>query len=196
MSQPKTYVFFGIAGAGKGTQIELLKKYFTDKGLGDFVYAGTGAGFRRLISSDSYVSSKIKETLDAGKLMPDFFATSIVASVLSEELEDDKNIIADGYPRTVRQVNEFMDMMRFFDRNEVDVIYIEISKEESLKRNLLRGRSDDTEETINKRYDEYVANVLPAIEFMEKQNGYKFYRINGEQSVEDVHQNIINSLGI
>lgn len=196
MEQAKTFVFFGIAGAGKGTQIELLQKYLLAKDGKELVYAGTGVGFRALTSTDSFVARQIKETLDRGELMPDFFATSIIASVLSKDLSDTKHLIADGYPRTVRQVDEFMDMMRFFKRENVHVVYIEISKDESIKRNLLRGRSDDTEEGLNKRYDEYLSNVVPAIEYMQKKSGCVFHKINGEQSVEDVHRAIINSLGI
>ncbi len=196
MEQTKTFVFFGIAGAGKGTQMELLQKYLNKLDGRSFVYAGTGAGFRSLVEGGLHVSKLIQQTLDEGRLMPDFFATSIVSDILIKELDETKHLIADGYPRTVRQVDEFMDMMKFFSRGEVDVIYIEISKEESLKRNLLRGRSDDTVEGLNKRYDEYTTNVLPAIEYMKKQKGYTFHRVNGEHSIEEVHQAIISSLNI
>ncbi|MBP6866319.1 MAG: nucleoside monophosphate kinase [Candidatus Pacebacteria bacterium] len=196
MDKTKTFIFFGIAGAGKGTQMELLQNYITKLDGKEFVYAGTGAGFRKLVGSGLHVSKLIQTTLDEGRLMPDFFATSIVSDILINELDENKHLILDGYPRTLRQANEFIDMMSFFVRGEVDVIYIEISKEESLKRNLLRGRSDDTEEGLSKRYDEYVANVLPTIEYMEKQKGYTFHKVNGEHPIEEVHQAIISSLNI
>ena len=196
MNQAKTFVFFGIAGAGKGTQIELLQTYLKEKDAKELVYAGTGIGFRALTTGDTYVAKQIKDTLNAGKLMPDFFATSIIANILSNELTAEKHVIVDGYPRTIRQVDEFLDMMNFFDRALVHIVYIEISKEESIRRNLLRGRSDDTAEGLEKRYDEYVANVVPAISYIEKKSGFTFHKINGEQSVEDVHRAIINSLGL
>jgi adenylate kinase len=160
----------------------------------EFVYAGTGAGFRKLVGAGLHVSKLIQKTLDEGRLMPDFFATSMVSDILINELDENKHLILDGYPRTIRQADEFVNMMSFFARGDVDFIYIEISKEESLKRNLLRGRSDDTEEGLSKRYDEYVANVLPTIDYMEKQKGYTFHKVNGEHSIEEVHQSIISSL--
>ena len=37
-----------------------------------------------------------------------------------------------------------IEMMKFYRREQVKIIYIELSKEEAMKRNLLRGRADDT----------------------------------------------------
>jgi adenylate kinase family enzyme len=86
-------------------------------------------------------------------------------------------------------------MMNFFDRKNINVIYIEVGKEESIRRNLLRGRHDDTKEGIEKRYDEYVTKVLPAMNYFKDKSGYKIHTINGEQSREDVFKDIIKSLG-
>ncbi|MFM7088662.1 MAG: nucleoside monophosphate kinase [Candidatus Paceibacterota bacterium] len=196
MNHVQTFVFFGIAGAGKGTQVQLLQTYLKEKDDKDIVYTGTGVGFRALTTGDTYTAKRIKDTLNTGKLMPDFFATSIVANTLSQELNEEKHLITDGYPRTIRQVDEFLDMMNFFNRAPVHVIYIEITKEESVRRNLLRGRSDDTKEVLEKRYDEYVANVLPAIEYIRQKPEFTFHIINGERSVEIVHKEIINKLNI
>ena len=64
-----------------------------------------------------------------------------------------------------------------------------------MKRNLLRGRADDTEEGLAKRFNEYVNNVVPAMNYFEDKDGYEIYSINGDQSIEAVHQDIINKLG-
>ena len=70
-----------------------------------------------------------------------------------------------------------------------------MGKDEAMKRNLLRGRHDDTPEGLSKRFDEYVNNVIPAMNYFQGKVGYTIYTINGEQSVEGVHQEIINKLG-
>ena len=70
-----------------------------------------------------------------------------------------------------------------------------MGKEEALKRNLLRGRADDTVEGLAKRFDEYVTNVVPAMDYFKDKFNYKIYTINGEQSVEDVQKDIIKALG-
>ena len=194
--QGQTFVFFGIAGSGKGTQMELLEKYVQEKEGKGFVYAGTGDGFRNLISAGNHVSELVKNCLDKGELMPDFFATSIITDIFVSKLMPDQNLITDGYPRTVKQSEDFEKMLKFFGRSKVEIIYIELSREEALKRNLLRNRHDDTEESIQKRFDWYFDMVLPAMNYFEGKPGFTIHKINGEQTKEEVYRDIINALKI
>jgi adenylate kinase len=181
-------------GSGKGTQVKLLAEFLKNKGGLETVYAGTGEGFRSLIQSKNDTANIVKDYLDRGELLPDFLATSIVSNILSSSLSSDKNLITDGYPRTVPQSKIFEEMMKFFKRGIVNIIYIELSEAEAMKRNLLRGRADDTKEGLAKRFEEYVNNVVPAMNYFKDKGGYKIYTINGEQSVEAVHQDIIKAL--
>ena len=159
------------------------------------MYAGTGESFRNMMHKDNLTASIVKEKMSRGEYIDDFITNAIFVDILINSLEDTKHLIADGYPRTVSQSKEFENMMSFYKRNDVKIIYIEVSKEESIKRNILRGRGDDTEEGLNKRYDEYVNKVLPAMNYFKDKSNYKIYEINGEQSVEDVHKDIIKALG-
>ena len=77
----------------------------------------------------------------------------------------------------------------------MNIIYIKVGKEEAMKRNLLRGRVDDTPEGIEKRFDEYINKVVPAMDYFKDKPNYKIHTINGEQSVENVHKDIIAALG-
>ena len=85
--------------------------------------------------------------------------------------------------------------MKFFKHDKISIIYIEVGKEEAMKRNLKRGRHDDTPEGLEKRFDEYVNNVIPAMNCFEDKPGYTIYKINGEQSIENVHRDIVKALG-
>ena len=190
-----TFVFFGIVGSGKGTQVKLLTDYLMGKDGRECVYAGTGDGFREIVNSGSYAGHLLTEKMKRGELIEDFFANSIIAHTLSNNISPDKNLILDGYPRTVEQSKVFESMMRFFKHEDIKIIYIEVGKDEALKRNLLRGRNDDTPEGIAKRFDEYVNNVVPAMNYFKGKSGYTIFKINGEQSVENVHKDIIKSLG-
>lgn len=193
--KPQAFVFFGIVGSGKGTQVKLLMDFLKTNGGRESVYAGTGEGFRSLIASGSYTGSLVKDTIARGELVADFLTDAVFTNILISSLTSEKNLVADGYPRTVVQSELFEEMMEFFKHDKVNVIYIEVGKEEALKRNLLRGRVDDTREGIAKRFDEYVNNVIPAMNYFKGKKGYTIHTINGEQSVEDVHKDIIKALG-
>jgi adenylate kinase len=193
----QTFVFFGIVGSGKGTQVDLLNKYLIDNNiLDDVLFISPGNEYRRLIKNGSYTSQIVKINLEKGFLQPDFLTTGLLTGILISNIKEDTSIIADGFPRTIAQSLAFENMMKFYDRNEVKIIYIELSKEEAIKRMKLRGRSDDTDEGISNRFDEYTNNVIPSMNYFNNKPGYTIYKINGEQSIEDVHKDIIKSLGI
>lgn len=192
--QSDTYVFFGIVGSGKGTQVKLLMDFLKARDGKEIVYAYPGDEYRKLIQSGSYVGTLIKDSMARGELQPDFLTDSIFANILTVSLTDEKHLIADGYPRTISQSESFEEMVTFYRRSNVKIVYIEISREEAMKRNLLRGRHDDTEEGLMKRFDEYENKVIPAMNYFKSKEGYELFSINGEKSVEDVHKDIIKAL--
>jgi adenylate kinase len=196
--ESQTFVFFGIVGSGKGTQVKLLMDFLKGKDGKECVYVGTGDIFRKILeSSDDEFSNKwMKEMLHAGKLMPDENTNKLVSDVVEAESSPDKNLLFDGYPRTVGQSKFFEELMHQYKRDYIKIIYIELSKEEAMKRNLKRGRADDTEAGLNKRFDEYVNNVVPSMNYFKDKLGYQIFSINGEQSIEAVHQEIKNKLNI
>lgn len=193
--QPQTFVFFGIVGSGKGTQVGLLTDFLKNKG-GEVVYIGTGDIFRKIAHSteENVDTKRVQEILISGKLMPDEETNKLVAKAMENEMSADKHVIFDGYPRTVLQSKFFEEKMQAHKRENIKIIYIELSEREAMKRNLLRGRADDTEEGLKKRFDEYVNNVVPAMNYFKDKSSYAIYTINGEQSIEDVHKDIINAL--
>lgn len=196
-NKPRTFIFFGIVGSGKGTQVELLEKYLKDNKLSDDVIAtSTGAEYRRITSNGSYTGKIVKERLEKGNLQPDFLTISLFISILISSLKENTSFMSDGFPRTIIQSEAFESAMKFYNREKVEIIYIELDKEEATRRMLLRGRSDDTSEGIAKRFDEYVNNVIPSMNYFKNKDGYTIHTINGKQSIEDVHCDIIKSLNI
>jgi len=193
--QPQTFVFFGIIGSGKGTQVKLLMDFLQNKDGKDCVYAYPGNEYRRLVEEQNFTGQLIKDSMSRGHLQPDFLTDAIVTNILAVSLKPEKHLIFDGYPRTLVQSDTLNSMMKFFKRDNVKIIYIELSKDEAMKRNLARGRADDNKDGIEKRFDEYVNKVVPSMEYFKGKDGYTVYTVNGEQSILDVHKDIISALG-
>ncbi len=191
----QTFIFFGTVGSGKGTQAKLLMDLLKEKSGLDCIYAGTGEGFRKMLENGGYTGGLIKDSMNKGELQPNFLTTSIFTDILISSLTGEKHLIADGYPRNVEQSESMDAMMTFYKREDLKIIYIEIGEEEAKKRMLLRGRSDDTEEGIAKRLNEFKNKVIPSMNYFKDKDGYTIYTINGGQSVEDVQKDIIKALG-
>lgn len=196
MQDGYTFNFFGIQGSGKGTQIELLKDYLKSKSSQDILYVYPGGEYRKQIESANNVGNLIKESMANGELQPDFLTTTLVTNILTDSPVIGKNLVFDGYPRSTVQSQSFEEIMRFLKRGKVIMIYIELTKEEAMRRNKLRGRFDDSEESLNKRFGWYFDNVIPAMNYFKDKEGYELITINGDQSVENVHSDIISALNL
>jgi adenylate kinase len=189
--QSKTFIFFGVCGSGKGTQVELLLNFLKEHDQKEILCVSTGNEYRKLIVSNSYTGSLIKDSMARGELQPNFLTNTIVLNLLVSSLEAEKNLVIDGYPRTVEQSISLEKALKFFKREEVKIIHLSLSRDEAMKRNLLRGRSDDNQAGILHRIDKYYQEVVPAMHYFDNKTGYTLYEINGEQSIQNVHQDII-----
>ncbi len=194
MVPPKTYLFFGNVGAGKGTQVFMLKDLLERRDNARVAYVGLGDEMRKFIGGDSYSSILGKEILNRGQLMPLFivsqgFANAIVGGLTAPS----DHLLIDGFPRSVEQVAPFESAMKFYGRQNVEIVYLDIAKEEAVARLRARGRHDDTEEGILQRFHEYENNVLPALELL-KTKGFKIHHINGVQHIDNVHADIRKAL--
>jgi adenylate kinase len=198
MDSKKTYIFIGRSGSGKGTQVKLLNDFMVKKYPGDRIYNYTsGNHFREYIKMEDNYSAKLSRDMMAdGILQPNFLAVWLWANAFVADLTGDEHLIMDGAPRALVEAESLDTAMKFYGREKPTVIVIDLSKEESRKRLLERRREDDTDESIEVRVNWYDSEVMPAVEYYKENSDYNVVLVNGEQSIENVHKEMIEKLEI
>jgi adenylate kinase family enzyme len=189
-----TIIFIGRSGCGKGTQADLFKNriHKQDEEHRPILYVETGERFRQFIRDKQYSSDLSKAVYESDERQPNFLACWMWASVLIDELAEKMHLIFDGAPRARAEAELLTTAMRFYSRERPTVIHINVSREWSEKRLLARGRSDDLNlEKIDKRLDWFDKDTVPAINYFKSDPLYRFVEVNGEQSIEKVHSDIV-----
>ncbi len=174
-------ILIGIQGAGKSTQGNLLSEK-----LG-IPYLSTGHIFRVIAQEKTALGRYIKETMNAGYLIPDDKTLEIVSEYLSRP-EYKKGYILDGFPRTTVQAEAFINGIN-------KVIYLKVSDREALWRLSFRNenRADDTIAGIRKRIELFHKFTEPVINYY-RQKG-TLIEVDGEKSIEEIHKEIMKGLG-
>jgi adenylate kinase len=194
---PLSVLFFGSQGAGKGTQVKLLMESLRQREpQRGIIHIDMGQELRALRDTGSFVGKLTGSVIDQGNRMPDFMAIYLQTKKIAENLlTGDEHIIADGLARGPEQTAAFDDAMKFFGRDDFQIISIELSDESVLKRLLARGRNDDTEEAIRKRLAWTKSDVLPQLDLL-KARGRKVTVVDGEPDVDTIHKDILSKLGL
>lgn len=208
----------GRPGSGKGTQAKLVVEKF---GL---AYFGSGQILRERQQINDYTGTKIREKMAQGDLLPSFIASKLWADKMEnfKQDEDLKGFILDGSPRTLSEARLLDEALDWYQWQIDRVFLIDISKELSFNRLAKRRqclkcgrltpfedkykdmkvcdrcggelivRMDDKPEAVKKRLNTYEAEMQPIIDFYIKQG--KLLKINGEQPIEDVFQDILKNI--
>lgn len=193
---PQTFVFFGRAGSGKGTQAQLLIKYLNEHDSNrKCLYLETGEKLREFIKEENYSATLTKDVLETGGLMPAFMPIWLWTTFLVNNFTGEEHLVFDGLCRRKYEAPILDTALQFYKRKNAVIVIIETSNEWSIQRSLARGRSDDDIAEIKKRLEWYDAEVVPATEYLEAQAGYKVIKVNGEQSIDEVHTDIVKALG-
>jgi len=121
--------------------------------------------------------------------------------------------ILDGYPRTVVAAEHLLNYLRSVEVPVLKVLHLSISKAEMSARAGKRGRADDHKEALRSRFEFYVENVQPSVDFMKTELGGasislidahqpEFVDVDGERtfhlqdSIDNVVSTALRALGV
>jgi adenylate kinase len=183
---------FGPPGAGKGTQ---AAKIVAAWGI---PHVSTGDMLRAAVRSGSPLGARVKETIEAGRLVPDELIAEVVADRLAQP-DCANGYLLDGFPRTPRQV-ELLD--RILAGGPLDrVVLLEVPDQALIERLMGRAvkgdagvqRADDNLDTILRRIEVYRGETFPVAEIYERRG--TLARVDGLGTVDEVFARIAGLLG-
>ncbi len=146
-----------------------------------------------------------------GLLIPDEWTESIIDALLEGTQELHKGIfILDGYPRTVYAARNLLKTLNRLDIPVIKVLHLFITKEQMKLRAFNRGRIDDTQDSLERRYNFYIDKVQPCIDYLKSSLGSTMvslidahqpvYSVNGQldldASINEVVLNAMQALGL
>ncbi len=173
-------ILTGVAGAGKSMQ----GKMFADEH--GYAWISTGEILRVL------VTGKRRHEMLEGKLLSDEEVITILDTVLNL-IDREQEFVLDGFPRTVNQANWLLEQIHKNRLKLTAVVNLDASEEVVHRRLMARGRQDDTEEAIAKRFDEYRSVTLPILEHL-RQEGVHICTIDASKSPREVHDDILECI--
>ena len=173
-------IIFGPPGAGKGTQSKIL----VDK-LNSF-QVSTGDMLREEINNNTEIGKKIIDSMDNGKFVDDEIVNKLLEKIIFDPKKN--KLIFDGYPRTLNQAKNLEALLKKSNQSIDHIFFLNVDKDAIIKRiekrKILEKRSDDDSVTILKRYDIYMKETKPVLDFYSSHKG--FHEIDGSLEIDEI----------
>ena len=178
----------GAPGSGKGTQATLLAEK-----IGGRVYS-SGSRLREMVAKGSYFGKRAQEVMTRGDLMPVWVSQYLFEEALIG-LEPQDAIVFEGSCRILDEAMCFHEAAQWLERPYV-AIYLEASEadltQRLLKRQNIERRADDADSALAERFEKFRELTLKSIEYFKKKG--TLVVVNGEQTVEAVHADVLKAL--
>lgn len=195
----KCIILLASPGAGKGTASDYIENKYGYK------HISSGS----LLRNEALINEEIKSLIDNGKFVSD----ETVMDVLKRNINSN-NIILDGIPRNLNQA-KLLDSLFKENNIDLDkVIFIDIDKEIAAKRVINRltcdkckrvynkelidskvcmicggnliTREDDTKEVFEKRYDTYLKETKPLVDYYKD----RLVKIYNNDTLDSLYDNL------
>ncbi len=193
-SSARTIIVMGPQGSGKGTQLSLLKNYFSQNVTGAVFQFSTGDGFRALLKESTYTATQASDYYHAGKLQPLFLTVTMWGKAFMDMLEKGQHVFIDGYPRTALEAQVLDTAFDFYDRQQVDVLFFDVPQSQVIERMKARARADDTDEAIAERLAYYNKYTVPVFEYYKDNARYVIHTIDASRSIDEIHADVLKAL--
>ena len=206
----KNIIFIAPPAAGKGTQSNLLKDNY------GYIHISTGDMLREIVSSNTELGEVVKNIIYKGNLVSDDLIFELLKNKLSNI--EGKPFILDGFPRTLNQAL-FLDnnlkienyIVIYLELSKADAVKringrltCSCGKSYNLNDNNLKPkvtdicdvcgkklvkRDDDNLEAFKIRFDVFLKNIKPLIDYYKDKNKLKVVNVN--RDVNDIFREIL-----
>ena len=178
-------VLFGAPGCGKGTQAQRLKEHY------GIDHVSTGEVIRDEIRRGTELGQSMEAYIKAGQLAPDEIVIGMIDHYVTGHMNA-AGCIFDGFPRTIAQAEALKKMLAERGHNVAAMIELDVPEDKLMERLIKRGqesgRTDDNEETINKRLKVYSTQTAPLIEWYKSEGLH--HHINGYGELDRIFADI------
>ena len=175
-------IMLGGPGSGKSTYSKYLIDHF------DITHIYPGGMLRKEVEKNSEIGQQVKSIIDRGEFVPN----QIVLDLIKKKVEQSpQGYVLDGWPRYMQQVEDMEKAEIGYDY----AVFLDVSREEVMRRLLARGRADDTEEIIGNRIELYKKETGPVVEYMRKRPGFIEVKAEGgtpEETANEIIRKIEN----
>ena len=204
-------ILLGPPGAGKGTHAQNLVENF------NYYHFSTGDLLREEVKKKTILGKKIFSLISKGDFVSDEIVNEILINTVSNDLYKNQ-IIFDGYPRNLEQAKNLNKTLENKNLLIGSIIYLKVSKEiieqrvlnrvicekckkifnelinhEEIKKHecgqkYLKKRHDDDKGVILKRFDNYMNETNPVLDFYANQTN--FFQIDASVKIDEITRKI------
>jgi adenylate kinase len=218
----KVFMLIGAPGSGKGTQAELLAKKYklthfeTSKILEKRLARAKKNDKEMALAKRQYYAGKL--------VIPALVARIVVDKVKELHKKGKGIVFSASPRTLFEAENLIPLLLKLYGQKNINIFYIKLSKKESVRRNSVRKicvknrhpipfvlkeyknvkkcpfdgskivtRALDKPAIIARRYKVFQKDTKPVLGYFKK-HGFNVRLINGEQSIEKVHQDILSRI--